>query len=103
MTVRPSTAVQKYRGQVIDIPKVAADLKVDTLLTGNFIHEGDDLRITYQLIDVKTYKILDRGTVDVKYDKLLTVQDNVAQQLIKGLEVNLLPLEAERIKAGPAD
>jgi DNA-binding winged helix-turn-helix (wHTH) protein/TolB-like protein/Tfp pilus assembly protein PilF len=98
LTVRPSTAVEKYRNQVIEIPKVAAELKVDTLLTANFIREGDDLRITYQLIDVKTEKILDRGTVDVKYDKLLTVQDNVAQQIIKGLEVNLLPSEAERIK-----
>jgi len=33
LTVRPSYAVQKYRSQTIDIPKVAADLKIDTLLT----------------------------------------------------------------------
>jgi hypothetical protein len=37
LTVRPSTAVEKYRNQVIDIQKVAADLSVDTLLTGSFI------------------------------------------------------------------
>ena len=64
LTVRPSAAVQKYRDQVIDIPKVAADLNVDTLLTGNFIRDGDDLRITYQLVDAKTDKIIDRGMVD---------------------------------------
>jgi len=98
LTVRPSTAVQKYRNQLIDIPKVAADLSVDTLLTGNFIRDGDDLRITYQLIDVKTERILGRGTIDLKYDKLLTVQDNVAQQIIKELEVNLSPSETERIR-----
>jgi DNA-binding winged helix-turn-helix (wHTH) protein/TolB-like protein/Flp pilus assembly protein TadD len=100
LTVRPSTAVQKYRNQVIDIPKVAADLNVETLLTGTFIREGDDLRITYQLIDAKTDKILGRGTIDLKYEKLLTVQDNVAQQIIKELEIKLSPSEAQSIGAG---
>jgi DNA-binding winged helix-turn-helix (wHTH) protein/TolB-like protein len=99
LTVRPSAAVQKYRDQVIDIPKVASELNVDTLLTGNFIRDGDDLRITYQLVDAKTDKMIDRGMVDLKYDKLLTVQDNVAQQIIKGLELNLSPSEAERLKS----
>jgi TolB-like protein len=98
LTVRPSTAVEKYRNQTIDIPKVAGDLNVDTLLTGNFIHEGDDLRITYQLIDVSTDKILGQGTIDLKYDKLMTVQDEVAHQIIRQLELNLSPSEAERIK-----
>jgi DNA-binding winged helix-turn-helix (wHTH) protein/TolB-like protein len=98
LTVRPSAAVQKYRDQVIDIPRVASELNVDTLLTGNFIRDGDDLRITYQLVDAKTDKMIDRGMVDLKYDKLLTVQDNVAQQIIKGLELNLSSSEAERLR-----
>jgi DNA-binding winged helix-turn-helix (wHTH) protein/TolB-like protein/Tfp pilus assembly protein PilF len=98
LTVRPSSAVEKYRGKVIDIAAVAADLKVDTLLTGSFLRDGDDLRITYQLIDVKTDKILGGGTVDLKYDNLLRVQDQVAEQIIRKLEVNLSPSEAERIK-----
>jgi DNA-binding winged helix-turn-helix (wHTH) protein/TolB-like protein/Tfp pilus assembly protein PilF len=102
LTVRPSAAVQKYRDQVIDIPKVASELNVDTLLTGNFIRDGDDLRITYQLVDAKTDKMIDRGTVDLKYDKLLAVQDNVAREIIKGLELNLSPAEAERLKPDTA-
>jgi DNA-binding winged helix-turn-helix (wHTH) protein/TolB-like protein len=97
LTVRPSTAVQKYRNQVIDIPKIAADLNVDTLLTGTFIRDGDELRITYQLIEGKTDKILGRGTIDLKYEKLLTVQDNVAQQILKELEIKLSPSEAQSI------
>jgi DNA-binding winged helix-turn-helix (wHTH) protein/TolB-like protein/Tfp pilus assembly protein PilF len=97
LTVRPSSAVQKYRNQVIDIPKVTAELDVNTLLTGNFVRDGNDLRITYQLIDAKTDKILGRGTIDLKYEKLLTVQDNVAQQIVKELEIKLSPSEAQSI------
>jgi len=100
LTVRPSSSVQRYKGQTIDLPKVASELNVDTLLTGTFIHEGDDLRITYQLIDVKTDKILGRDMIDLKYDKLLTVQDKVTQQIIKGLELNLSPSEAALVKPG---
>ena len=97
LTVRPSSAVQKYRNQVIDIPKVTAELDVNTLLTGNFIRDGNDLRITYQLIDAKTDKILGRGTIDLKYEKLLTVQDDVAQQIVKELKIKLSPSEAQSI------
>ena len=99
LTVRPSYAVQKYRSQTIDIRKVASDLNVDTLLTGTFLREGDDLRIACQLIDVKTENLLWKGAFDLKYDKLLTVQDRVAQQIIRGLEVTLSASEAGRLKA----
>jgi DNA-binding winged helix-turn-helix (wHTH) protein/TolB-like protein/Flp pilus assembly protein TadD len=98
LTVRPSYAIQKYRSQTIDIPKVAADLKIDTLLTGTFLREGDDLRIACQLIDVKTENLLWKGAFDLKYDKLLTVQDQVAQQIIRGLELTLSPSESGRLK-----
>jgi DNA-binding winged helix-turn-helix (wHTH) protein/TolB-like protein/Tfp pilus assembly protein PilF len=97
LIVRSSSAIEKYKGQSIDSAKVAAELNVDTLLTGTFIHDGEDLRITYQLIDAKTDKLLGRDMIDLKYDKLLTVQDKVTQQIIKGLELNLSPSEEARI------
>jgi tetratricopeptide (TPR) repeat protein len=71
---------------------------VDTLLTGSFFAIGDDLRITYQLIDVKTNKIVGRGTIDLTYDKLLRVEDKVAQRIIQELQLNLSPSEAQSIK-----
>jgi DNA-binding winged helix-turn-helix (wHTH) protein/TolB-like protein len=98
VTVRPSSSVQKYRNQVIDPRKVAEELQVDSLLMGNFLRDAEDLRITSQLIDVKTDKVLWSRTFDVKYDKLLTVQDSVAGEIIKGLALSLSPLEVERLK-----
>ena len=98
LTVRPSAAIEKYRGTAIDLHKVAADLQVDTLLTGSFIRDGDNLRITYQLVDAKTEKILGQGVIDLKYDNLLTVQDKVTSQLISELQLSLSSSEAERLK-----
>jgi DNA-binding winged helix-turn-helix (wHTH) protein/TolB-like protein len=98
LTVRPSAAVEKYRDKIIDIQSVGADLKVDTLLAGSFIRDGDNLRISYQLIDVKTENILGRGVMDLKYSDLLRVQDTVAAQIIQKLQLSLSPSETERIK-----
>ena len=99
LTVRPSSAVEKYRNQVIDIQRVGSELNVDTLLTGSYIRDHDNLRINYQLIDVKTDQLLGKGSIDLKYDDLLRVQDNVAQKIVQELRLNLLPSEAAKIKA----
>jgi serine/threonine-protein kinase len=98
LTVRPSSSVDKYRNQSIDPQQAGEELHVDTLLTGSFLRDGDDLRITAQLIDVKPDKILWQDTIDMKYDRLLTVQDTVSQQILKGLAVKLSPSEVERLK-----
>jgi DNA-binding winged helix-turn-helix (wHTH) protein/TolB-like protein len=99
LSVRPSYSVQKYKSRTIDIPKAAAELNVDTLLTGTFLQEGEDLRIACQLIDVKTENLLWKGAFDLKYDKLLAVQEQVAQQIIRGLELTLSASEAGRLKS----
>jgi eukaryotic-like serine/threonine-protein kinase len=98
LTVRPSSSVERYRNQTIDPQKVAADLNVGILLTGSFIKDGDDLRITTQLIDVKPDKILWQDSFDTKFERLLTVQDRVSEQIIQGLQLTLSPAEAKKLK-----
>lgn len=101
LQVRPSYAIAKYRNQTVEIRKVAADLNVDTLLTGTFIRDGDDLRITCQLLDAATEDILWQGAFDLKYDRLLSVHDEVARQIISGLELHLSPTEAQQFTTAP--
>jgi DNA-binding winged helix-turn-helix (wHTH) protein/TolB-like protein/Tfp pilus assembly protein PilF len=95
--VRPSSYVEKYRRSEIGPQQAAAELNVNTLLTGSFIKEGDDLRVSAQLIDVNTNEILWRDTIDLKYDKLLTLQDRVSRQVIDGLKLKLSPSEDQRL------
>ena len=55
--------------------------------------------ITSELIDLRTQRILWKEAFDLKYERLLIIQESVAQQIVKGLEVNLSPTEAEQMKA----
>ncbi|MFL6544120.1 MAG: winged helix-turn-helix domain-containing tetratricopeptide repeat protein [Candidatus Udaeobacter sp.] len=102
LSVRPSYAVRKYKSPAVDMRRIATDLNVDTILTGTFLRDGNDLRITCQLIDAQAKNILWKGSFDLKYEKLLTVQDSVANRIIKGLEVSLSPSEAARLNTETA-
>ena len=79
--VRPSSYVEKYRNQEIDPKKIGAELNVNTLLTGSFMKEGDEIRIKTQLVDLESNEILWRDSIDLKYDKVLLVEDRVARKL----------------------
>lgn len=57
------------------------------------------MRITYQLIDVKTEKILSRDIIDLKYENLFAAQDEVTQRIIRGLALELSPTEAAQLRA----
>ncbi len=100
LTVRPSAYVDKYRNNEIDPQRVANELSVDTLLTGTYLKEGDDLRINLQLIDLKSNQVLWSEPLNLKYEKLLIIQDRVTQEVIRRLSVSLTPDESLRIQSG---
>ena len=99
LTVRPSSWVVPYRNEDVDPRKIARDLNVNTLLTGAFLKDGTDLRITVQLIDIPGNRIIWRDSMDVRYERLLEVQDRVAQQIVNGLELNLSPSQSHSLTA----
>lgn len=97
LTVRPSSAVDKYRNQTFDNKQIANDLRVNTLLISTYLKEDDNLRITTQLIDVDSNEILWNDTLNLKYEKLITVQNRVADQILKGMELKLSNAEVEQL------
>jgi len=104
LNVRPSASVDKYRNQAIDAQRVASELQVDNVLTGSYLKDGDDLRISAQLVDRASDRVVWEDSLDLKYDKLLTVQDRVSQEIISGLELNLSPAEAKHFQSNtPVD
>ncbi len=102
LAVRPSSSIERYRGREIDPRAVGRDLSVNTLLTGSYLHDGPDIRINAQLIDIPSDRIMWRDTVDMKYENLLTVQDRVAEEILSGLELRLSPAEERNVKSNAA-
>ncbi len=98
LTVRPSSEINRYRDGTGELSKVAKDLNAGMILTGTYLRDGDDLRITARLIGFNPESVLWQDTLNVKYGNLLSIQDSVAQMVIQGLELRLGSDEQSRIK-----
>ncbi len=98
IVVRPASYVAKYRDGEADPRQVARELDVQSILTGNYLKEGDRLRVSAELIEVARNEVVWRDTFDLPYDRLLTVQDRVAENVARGLQLRILPQEAAQLQ-----
>ncbi len=98
LVVRPSQYIAQYTGQKIDPYQIGIDLAVNTVLTGSFIKSGDRFRVTTQLIDITTGKMLWSEKIDLDSRDLITIQDTIAERVIAGLKLRLTEEEQKRIE-----
>ena len=85
--VRPTNAVRKYGSQ--DALSSGRELGVDAVLDGNVQRVGQQVRVTVQLVSVKDGRVLWGGKFDEKFTDLFNVQDTIAEQVARALEVGL--------------
>lgn len=98
LIVRPSSAVEKYRNQIVDPRTVGRELQVETILSGSYLKAGDLFRVNVQLIDVLQNEILWQERIDLKFDNVLVLQDKICEELIRGLKLNVTTNEQEALK-----
>ena len=87
-----------YKGEQINVKKVAEDLGVSTLLEGSVRRAGDRVRITAQLIDTATDSHLWSETYDRELKDVFAIQDDIAQSIVKALEVTLTPRDRRALQ-----
>ena len=58
LDVRPTSLTQKYASKDVDPEKVGRDLRVATVLTGHFIKQDENLRVTLEAIDVRDNRLI---------------------------------------------
>jgi adenylate cyclase len=87
-----------YKGEQINVPKVAEDLGVSTLLEGSVRRAGDRVRITAQLIDTATDSHLWSETYDREMKDVFAIQDDISQSIVKALEVTLTPRDRRALQ-----
>jgi len=102
LRVASRTSSFQFRGVALDSREIADRLGVGALLEGSLRREGDRLRITAQLIHADGYHAwserFDRGMSDV-----FAVQDEIAQAVVRALEVRLSPRERRAMRHAATD
>lgn len=102
LIVRPSSAVEKYRNQIVEPRAVGRELQVETILSGSYLKAGDLFRVNVQLIDVQQNEILWQERIDLKFDNVITLQDKICEELIRGLKLKVTTGEQEALKRDEA-
>lgn len=103
IVVRPSGSVRKYQGTEADLNQVGNDLDVDLVLTGSYLRDGDQLRLSTELIDLNKNERLWNKTVQVDYSDIFEIQETVSRDIVEGLKYNLEPEEEEKLKTSDVD
>ncbi len=100
LVVRPSSVIVRYQGKQFDPGDVGRELDVDAILTASFLRVKDHLRVTVQLLDVRTSEILWGDRIDADASDIIAVQDSIVQHIVDGLRVELSPDEKVELARG---
>ena len=93
------TSAMQYKGSRKDVRQISRELGVDYVLEGSVRRDGEQVRITAQLIQVKDQthlwaKEYDRGLKDI-----LGLESEVAGEVAREIRLRLTPAETARLAA----
>ena len=97
LRVTARTSVVQYKGSPKSLKQIAQELNVDAVAEGSVQRSGDKVRVTVRLIDAATEKLLWSGEYDRDLRDVLTLQNEIAQEVTQAIRIKLTPQEQGRL------
>ena len=97
--VRPSSSIRRYQDQTLDPLTAGADLRVDLILTGNYLKEANTIRLNIELVDVDANEMIWREAIEVEYKNTFALQDIVSEKVIDRLKLQFSQDERARMQS----
>lgn len=98
LKVASRTSSFVFKGKEANIPTVARELGVGTVLEGSVRRAGDRVRITAQLIEAASDSHLWSETYDREMKDVFAIQDDIARSIVDALKVTLSPKERRSLQ-----
>lgn len=95
------TSTIEYKDKKIPLPQIAKNLGVKTLLEGSVIREGDQVRISVNLVDGRTDKNIWSQDFDRRLESILALYSEVAKIIAAKIKITLTPQDQERLTSSP--
>jgi eukaryotic-like serine/threonine-protein kinase len=91
------TSVMQYKGAHKPLPEIARELNVDAVVEGSVQRFGERVRVNVQLIHAPTDRHLWSETYDRDLRDILSLQNEVARDVTKEIQIKLTPEEQMRL------
>jgi len=91
------TSVMQYKGTKKALPAIARELGVDGVVEGSVLREGQQVRITVQLIQAPSDRHLWAQSFDRELKGVLALQSEVARTIAEEIRVKLTPQEQAQL------
>ena len=102
LNVAARTSSFSFKDKDLEVPEIAARLKVAHILEGSVRKHGDQLRITAQLIQADNGYHLWSETYDRQLDNVFQIQEDIASAVVDALKITLLGEAPKTRKTDPA-
>jgi len=102
LSVISFTSSSTYRDSNKQIPEIAKELRVSYILEGSVTHLEDKIQIIIQLIDANDQHVWSKE-YNESVEDLITIQNNVAQEVLNQLEITLSPREKVALTKYPTE
>ena len=98
LKVLSRTSTEQFRESSLSSPEIAKQMNVNYILEGSIRRQGDNVRISVQLIDAKN----DRHVWSENYDRqmadVFAIQSDIAKKVAGELQAMLSPQELSQIE-----
>jgi TolB-like protein/Tfp pilus assembly protein PilF len=91
------TSVMTYKGTKKTVPVIARELRVEGILEGSIIREGNKVRVIIQLIDSRTDQHIWAHTYERDMSSVLELQSEVAHAISDQVQIELTPQQQARL------
>ena len=87
LKVSARTASFVYKGRNVPVEEIGDALDVEAVLEGSIRREGNQVRVTAQLIDVRTNKNLWTERYDKQLSSVFAIQDEIAGDIVNAIKL----------------
>ena len=89
LTLASRTSAFRYRGPSIDVKRVGKELDVGAVIEGTVRRSGNRIRLTAQLTNAASGKMLWTDSYEQTVEDIFAVQDSIVQAIVSALKIRL--------------
>jgi len=103
MSVRSFSSVARYKNKDVDPQEAGRALKVQAVLTGRLVHNGDQVAINTELVEVRDNRQIWGGQYNPKVSDTLSIQEQISREISDKLRLRLSGEDKQRMTRGATE